>query len=78
MVDHLLLATRMSARAIVSLVMETHLSSFESMQSKRRSPKAHHTVGPPLPERPLRGRSASSARPLRGRVATYQGRVRKT
>ena len=53
MVAHLLLATRMSAMEIVSLVMETHLSNFEIMQSKRRSSHRHttqlgfHSIGSP-------------------------------
>ena len=58
MVAHLLLATRMSAMEIVSPVNGDsffELSEYAIVSRQRRSPKAHHTVGPPLPERSRRG-----------------------
>ena len=41
------------------------MKMMQSKSSTTFQPKAHHTVGPPLPERPLRGRSAASVRSRR-------------
>ena len=75
MVAHLLLATRMSAMEIVSLVMETHLSNFEIMQSKRRSSQRHTTQ---LGLHYQSGRCAAAARALCGLCAASERSRRDT